>query len=190
MPNDILAIEQWKRTPSDRDRLLGNIKIRLFLLGATVAQEHDRISKQFGILGSEMLILFALRRSGGSLELRPTDLFKSLLLPSATMARHLRRLEKLRLIKRRNNPNDRRGFLFGLTSRGIEVADRALKLASSLSAVHSALVAMRKNDRVVLDRLLADLLTQMSKATPEMQPGPASSRAASKSDVADAKFFS
>ncbi len=160
MPIDVVAIEQWKRVRTDRDDLSGNVKIRLFLLGGHVTQEHNEISKQVGILGSELLILFALRRSGSASELRPTDLLKSLLVPSATMARHLNQLEKLKLVKRRNNPNDRRGYLFKLTLRGMQVADKALEISHKTSFIDTALSSFTKKEKAALDQMLAKLLSK------------------------------
>jgi DNA-binding MarR family transcriptional regulator len=44
----------------------------------------------------------------------------------------LDRLEQRRLIERRTNPDDRRSFLVGLTSGGLEVADQMLVLLEKL----------------------------------------------------------
>jgi DNA-binding MarR family transcriptional regulator len=50
----------------------------------------------------------------------------------STMTSILDRLEQRRLIERRTNPDDRRSFLVGLTSGGLEVADQMLVLLEKL----------------------------------------------------------
>ncbi|MDB5728843.1 MAG: Transcriptional regulator, MarR family, partial [Noviherbaspirillum sp.] len=148
------VLEDWDRERPDADRSIQRIRARLLLIGTHISRDNDRIARSFGITGPEMRVLFALRRAGPPYQLRPTDLFESLLVPSSSMTRQLDRLEQEDLIKRFPDPDDRRGSLVGLTRTGVKTANAALAEALDQSEVTEALQRLSSKDRVALNKLL------------------------------------
>jgi DNA-binding MarR family transcriptional regulator len=169
------VLEDWDRERPDADRSIQRIRARLLLIGTYISRDNDRIARRFGITGPEMRVLFALRRGGPPYQLRPTDLFESLLVPSSSMTRQLDRLEEEGFIKRLPDPDDRRGSLVGLTRAGIKVANGALAEALDQSEVTEALQRLTSQDRTALNKLLEGLLNHFNggKTHAASEAGPA-----------------
>jgi DNA-binding MarR family transcriptional regulator len=154
------VLEDWERELPEVDAAIQRIRTRLLLIGTHISRDNERIARGFGITGPEMRILFALRRHGPPYQMRPTDLFESLLVPSSSMTRQLDRLEDEGFLKRLPDPDDRRGSLVGLTRAGVKAADRALAEALEKSEVTEALQRLSSQDRSALDTLLEGLLNR------------------------------
>ncbi len=116
---------------------------------AGVYQRHRVDSGEYDVLA-------ALRRAGSPYRLTPSQLYRSLLVTSATMTERLDRLERRRLVRRRPNPADRRSVQVELTARGRTIIDAA---ASDLVAVETALLDGLSRQEVAT---LATLLTKLS----------------------------
>jgi DNA-binding MarR family transcriptional regulator len=67
-----------------------------------------------------------LRRSGEPYMLSPTRLYEAAMISSGGMTNRLDRLEKVALIERRPDPNDRRGKLIALVAAGRRVIDETI----------------------------------------------------------------
>lgn len=152
------ALEDWHRQRPDLDSSVQNIRARVLLIGSYLTRDNDRIALRYGVTGHEMRVLFALRRIGKPYEMRPTDLFKSLLVPSGTMTRQLSHLDRLALIKRTDDTEDRRGYKIRLTAKGRATADAALTEAVMASAISSALNRLSPSERKTLSGLLKQIL--------------------------------
>lgn len=100
-------------------------------------------------------VLAALRRSGPNYRLTPTELYRSVLVTSATMTERLDRLQRRRLIARRRSPRDRRSVQVQLTANGRTLIDRAH--TDLLDTEAGLLVDLSADDRAALARLLAAL---------------------------------
>ena len=109
-------------------------------------------------------VLAALRRSGPDCRLTPTELYRSVLVTSATMTERLDRLQRRDLITRRPAERDRRSVLVELTQAGRAVIDRAI--ADLLAAEAALLEGLSPADRHALARLLGKLAAQL-----EQEPG-------------------
>jgi DNA-binding MarR family transcriptional regulator len=83
-------------------------------------------------------VLAALRRAGSPYRLPPSKLSKSLMLSGAGMTNRLDRLETMRLIVRRPEPNDRRSVRIQLTAKGLQLVE---KLIPQLVEVEQQIVA-------------------------------------------------
>lgn len=100
-------------------------------------------------------VLAALSRSGPGYRLTPTELYRSVLVSSATMTERLDRLERRGLIARQRAGRDRRSVLVELTPTGRAVFDRA---HPDLLATEAALLdGLPPPDRSSLAKLLAKL---------------------------------
>lgn len=106
-------------------------------------------------------VLAALRRSGPSYRLTPTELYRSMLVTSATMTERLDRLERRNLIRRLRAPRDRRSILVELTPQGRALFDRAS--ADLLTAEATLLQHLLPDDRAALARLLGKLAAQLEQ---------------------------
>lgn len=124
-----------------------------------VDDQHCR--KDFGVSGADVRVLFALRRAGKPYALRPTELFRSLLVTSGAITKQVDRLVAAGLVERRSDPTHSGGFLIHLTKKGVKVADDAftsLTRASSMSAERSSLSARERDTLATLcEKMLLDL---------------------------------
>jgi DNA-binding MarR family transcriptional regulator len=106
-------------------------------------------------------VLAALSRSGPGYQLTPTELYRSVLVSSATMTERLDRLERRKLIRRRPASRDRRSVLVELTARGRAIFDKAL--ADLLAAEATLLDGLSGQDRATLAALLAKLAANLEQ---------------------------
>lgn len=101
-------------------------------------------------------VLAALRRSGPRYRLTPTELYRSVLVTSATMTERLDRLQRRGLITRRPAARDRRSIHVELTPSGRALIDQA---HTDLLSTEAAML----NDLPPGDRTdLADLLARLA----------------------------
>ena len=106
-----------------------------------------------------MRVLFALRRSGPAYALRPTELFRSLLVTSGAITKQVDRLIATGYVDRQPGPEKSGGFLIHLTQEGFDVADAALSaLADSSVVSHSTLTAKERQTLLKLsEKILLDM---------------------------------
>lgn len=109
----------------------------------------------------EYSVLAALRRSGPDYRLTPTELYRSVLVTSATMTERLDRLQRRKLIRRRPSPRDRRSIQVELTPRGRAVFDQAQ--ADHLAIETALLNGLPSQDRATLAALLAKLAASLEQ---------------------------
>jgi DNA-binding MarR family transcriptional regulator len=106
-------------------------------------------------------VLAALRRSGPRYRLTPTELYRSVLVTSATMTERLDRLERRGLIARRPASRDRRSIHVELTPDGRALIDQAH--TDLLATEASLLDALSPDDRTALAGLLAKLAASLER---------------------------
>ena len=104
-------------------------------------------------------VLAALRRSGPRYRLTPTELYRSVLVTSATMTERLDRLQRRGLITRRPAARDRRSIHVELTPSGRALIDHAH--TDLLAAEASLLGGLPPSDRAALAALLAKLAASL-----------------------------
>jgi DNA-binding MarR family transcriptional regulator len=124
------------------------------------------ISKTVGLQIGELLVLLALRRSGKPYELRPTDLFRALLVTSGAMTKRVGRLQEGGFILRVSANDDGRSELVRLTAKGLAAADRGI--AEIARVVEHVKVESGLTDQEIdsLDRSLRKLLTVQTLKLP------------------------
>ena len=121
------AVAQWNAEFPDWDLRPMEMLGRLRESAAVITRDHMvPVFAEFGLQDGEFDVLAALRRSGAPYELTPTNLFEITMMSSGGMTARLDRLERMGLVARRPNPDDRRGTLVHLTDAGIALIERAL----------------------------------------------------------------
>lgn len=111
-----------------------------------------------GISSAEMRVLFALRRAGAPYALRPTVLFRSLLVTSGAITKQVDRLMAMGFVDRQPEPEEG-GFLIHLTKKGFQTADRALTALAGSSVVSHEVLS--REERQILTALLEKMLRDL-----------------------------
>ncbi len=126
-PDEVDAIvAAWKRERPDVDVSAMQVLSRV----SRLARHLDRARKQafaaHDLETWEFDVLSALRRTGPPYDLSPGRLLAETMVTSGTMTNRVDRLAERGLVKRRPDPDDRRGVLVSLTAAGRRTVDAAL----------------------------------------------------------------
>ena len=110
------------------DLAVGALQVtaRLSRIGPLLARRQEEVFDRFGLSRGEVGALSALRISGSPYRLSPTRLAKGLMLSSAGITSRIDRLERRGLVRRLDDPDDRRGVIIELTDEGRDVVDEAV----------------------------------------------------------------
>ncbi len=154
-------VAQWGRERPDLDTSPLATFGRIFRVGALADAALARRMEPYALQPGWFDILAALRRAGDPFELNPTELMRSTLLSSGGMTKRLDRLQEAGLVRRRPDPDDRRGTLVGLTRKGRTAVDAAL--VSHLANEEDLLAPLGAGERRTLDRLLRKLLVGLER---------------------------
>ncbi|GIH99111.1 MarR family winged helix-turn-helix transcriptional regulator [Planobispora takensis] len=111
--------------------------------------EHDLENWEFDVLT-------ALRRAGSPYELSPGALLRATLVTSGTMTNRIDRLAAAGLVRRRPDPEDRRGVLVSLTEAGRKRVDGAF--SDLLRRERELLAGLGQHEQQTLASLLRTLL--------------------------------
>ena len=164
MPDHVAAIlDAWRVERPDLDVTPVGVFGRITRIERHTSEALRGVYRAYGIDSGEYDVLAALRRSGAPYRLTPTELYRSMLVTSATMTARLDRLEQRNLIRRQPAPTDRRSVLVELTPDGRAVIDKA---AADLVAAEAALLGdLKPRERTALSELLARLAGSLEKRT-------------------------
>jgi DNA-binding MarR family transcriptional regulator len=159
--------KSWERERPDLELTNFLFAIYAMRLGRMVDDAYDDMCrKRFGISGSDMRVLFALRRAGKPYVRRATDLFRALLVTSGAVTKQVDRLSKLGLVSRIEDPNLPMGVQ--LTAKGLRVANQATDLLATASPVAPGVIGMSKSEfaagRAFVEKVLQGL--EMANPTP------------------------
>lgn len=149
-------LEQWRRERPDLDVAATGILGRISRIAVLVDQSMGRVFQPYGLTAGDFIVLAALRRSGKPYQLTPTALSRSMMVSSGGTTKRLDRLEARGLVRRDDDPSDRRGTLVTLTKPGLRAIDT---VASEHVRNEERLVAtLSPTQRKTLERLLRELL--------------------------------
>ncbi len=158
MPDHVdYILEQWAQERPDLDASPMGIVGRISRLSRVHEQAIANTFSTFELGPDEFDVLATLRRSGSPYELNPKHLRQSMMITSATMTHRLDKLEQRGLVRRSNDPNDRRGIIVHLTREGKDVVDRAL--AAHLATERRLIAHVSQRDQTQLAHLLRKLST-------------------------------
>ncbi|VTU23320.1 Multiple antibiotic resistance protein MarR [Variovorax sp. PBS-H4] len=139
-PNRLDAISQaWAQERPDVDFWLPGFFLRIEFAHHLHDRRVQEVAKQAGTTVGDLHVLLALRRNGADSAMRPTDLYRELLVTSGAITKRLDSLREQKLIQRAAASDDRRSELVKLTKRGLAVADTAMtRIAQSLEQIVKA----------------------------------------------------
>ncbi|MGZ9114681.1 MAG: MarR family winged helix-turn-helix transcriptional regulator [Brevundimonas sp.] len=147
---------QWAREIPDIDtrgmEVLG--RARRIVLKSRPAIEA--VFARHGMDAGEFDVLSTLRRSGPPYVLRPTELYRSLMISSGGLTDRLNRLARAGMITRPPSPEDGRSLLVQLTDKGRAATDAAFREDMGVEA--AMLEVLDDADR----KTLADLLRKLA----------------------------
>lgn len=147
---------EWQRERPDLDTSGMGVVGRTILLGELLQKSAREAVEPFGLGYTDLDVLATLRRSGEPCALRPGTLLKTILLQSGSLTACLDRLEGRDLVVREPVPEDRRGSMVRLTSKGRRLIDRAIE--ARFEEARNAVAALDDDERRALEELLRKLL--------------------------------
>jgi DNA-binding MarR family transcriptional regulator len=128
----------WARERPDLDLSLVGLFLRIKQAHYMHEQRLTAISRSVGVDVGELHVLLALRRVGAPYAMRPTDLFRSLLVTSGAMSKRIARLERMKLVARVADDDDLRSSNIMLSGTGVAAADAAIaRIAQGLAAMRA-----------------------------------------------------
>jgi DNA-binding MarR family transcriptional regulator len=148
----------WLEQRPDLDLAMACTLLRLERVNQFHEKRLQEISKTVGLQTGELYVLLALRRSGKPYELRPTDLFRALLVTSGAMTKRVARLQQGGFILRVSANDDGRSELVRLTAKGLATADRGITEIAKVVADVAEASDLTRAEIAMLDRCLRKLL--------------------------------
>jgi DNA-binding MarR family transcriptional regulator len=164
--DDIL--DQWQRERPDLDASPMGVIGRVSRLSRELERRLDPVYARHGLEAGLFDILATLRRVGAPHRMRPSDLAQAVMLTSSGTTKRLDRLETAGLIRRRPDPQDRRGLLIELTPDGLRLVDSAV--TDHVANEHHLIQALTPAERKHLARLLRKLLLGLPPTEPGLEP--------------------
>jgi DNA-binding MarR family transcriptional regulator len=155
--DDLVAA--WHAERPDLDVRPMQVLSRISRLARHLDRERRKAFAAHGLETWEFDVLSALRRQGAHYELSPGALLRATLVTSGTMTNRIDRLEQAGLVRRRPDPQDKRGVLVTLTAAGAARVDAAL--ADLLEAEQALLASLPESSRRTLAGLLRTLLAPL-----------------------------
>lgn len=152
-------VEQWLVERPDLDHATLGTVARLLRVAEILNVELVRRLERLELSVGWFEVLAALRRAGAPYRLTPTELLQSVLRTSGAMTSRLDGMEKAGLIRRVQNPDDRRSVLVELTQRGRTLADRAI--TNHVANERALIEALSEEEQGQLGDLLARLLRSL-----------------------------
>ncbi|QYB00239.1 MarR family transcriptional regulator (plasmid) [Rhodococcus sp. USK10] len=143
-----------------------------FLITAMVQRISLHIERQFvdiarshGLGAGDLRVLLALARSGPEYALRPTELFRQLLITSGAVSKQVERLVALNLVRRATHPSDIRIQLVVLEDAGHQIARHAMETIISSFCGLQSLDTQQSNEIAAALKLLLTTVESASDLT-------------------------
>ncbi|EHP39015.1 MarR family transcriptional regulator [Cupriavidus basilensis OR16] len=139
---------QWQHERNDLD--LSNFLLAIYFmrLGTLVERTFDRMCQRlWGISGSDMRVLLALRRGGPPYAKRPTDLYRALIVTSGAITKKIDRLASHGMVERMIDPGHAGGFIVHLTKKGLDTVEQAVVKLAKESSIAPAMARFSEDER-------------------------------------------
>jgi DNA-binding MarR family transcriptional regulator len=152
--DDLVAA--WRAERPDLDVQPLQVLSRISRLARHLDRARRSAFAAHGLESWEFDVLSALRRQGPPYQLSPGALLHATLVTSGTMTNRIDRLAEAGLVRRRPDPQDKRGVLVVLTDAGLDRVDAAL--TDLLGSEETLLAGLTRDEREALAGLLRVLL--------------------------------
>jgi DNA-binding MarR family transcriptional regulator len=149
-------VARWRAERPDLDVEPLQVLSRVSRLAKHLDRARTAAFASHGLQAWEFDVLSALRRQGPPYQLSPGALLRATLVTSGTMTNRIDRLAEAGLVSRHPDPQDKRGVLVTLTSRGRAAVDAALE--DLLRSERELLTGLDPGQRRELAALLRILL--------------------------------
>ena len=153
---------QWSAELPDLDTRGMAILGRMRLITLSLRPPIEAIFRKHGLDSGEFDVIATLRRSGPPYCLRPTELYRWLMISSGGLTARLNKLEQAGLVTRLPDPDDARSMLVQLTSAGADLTERAFR--EDMAFESKVLEALTPEEAGTLETLLRKLA--LSKLDP------------------------
>lgn len=153
--------EQWARELPDLDTVGMAVLGRARWISLFVRPAIEDVFRRHGLDTGEFDVVATLLRSGPPYRLRPTELYRSLMISSGGLTNRLARLEKAGLVRRVESGNDARSLPVELTGKGRTTAEAAIRADMECEA--ALLAGLSSDERDTLGRLLCKLAFSLDR---------------------------
>lgn len=156
-----LRREQWARELPDLDTVGMAVLGRARWITLKVRPAIEAIFDRHGLDTGEFDVVATLLRSGPPYRLRPTELYRSLMISSGGLTNRLARLEKAGLVRRAESGSDARSLPVELTGKGRATAEAAIRADMECEA--TLLAGLSSEEQEALGRLLSKLALSLDR---------------------------
>jgi len=150
---------QWAKELPDVDTEAMQIVGRARRITLALRRDIEAVFARHGLDAGEFDVVATLRRSGPPYRLRPTELYKLLMISSGGLTDRLARLEAQGLVRRAPSPDDGRSLIVELTEAGRARAEAALR--EDMAVELEMISGLTAGERAELARLLRNLALQV-----------------------------
>jgi DNA-binding MarR family transcriptional regulator len=154
--------EDWGQQRPDLDADAMGVVLRIQALEKILGDQAAERLQEFGLHWWQYDVLSTLRRQGPPFAMAATELADAGMLTSGAMTNRIDRLEHKGLVRRLQDPDDRRRVLVQLTETGLERIEQAT--AARFETASSALACLGPKQRLQLSSLLRRLLLAQDEA--------------------------
>lgn len=148
--------DQWAKELPDLDTRPMAIIGRMRLITTASRTPIEQVFAAHGLDTGEFDVIATLLRNGAPYEMRPTELFRSLMISSGGLTDRMARLTKRGLIERLAAPSDARSLLVKLTPEGCQLAERIFR--EDMNAELRLIEGLSAQEAQTLEKLLRKLL--------------------------------
>ena len=160
--------DDWSEERPDLDSEAMGIVLRIQALEKILGDQVSDRLRRHGLQWWQYDVLSALRRQGKPYRMAATELAEAGMLTSGAMTNRIDRLEQKGLVRRLQDPQDRRRVLVELTSEGHERVDNATEARFEIAA--AAVSGLDRKRRRQLSNLLRSLL--LAQGSEDQAPAP------------------
>ncbi len=154
---------QWIGEMPDIDLSGSGIIGRARRITLLARERIEAVFARHAIDAGEFDVLATLRRSGAPFALRPTELYRTLMISSGGLTDRLKRLETRGLVRRRASDTDLRSQLVELTVKGRDCVESAFK--EDMAVENDLVMGLTAKERDQLARLLKKLAFTLEDQT-------------------------
>ncbi|KAB7610203.1 MarR family transcriptional regulator [Amylibacter sp. SFDW26] len=143
---------QWAKQRPDINTEPMELIGRLLRISHHFSSQMGTTFSAHGLTGADFDVLATLLRSGKPHALSPNQLLATMMITSGTMTNRIDQLEKKGLVKRIQNPEDKRSVSIALTEKGQTITDKAV--TAHVETQKQLVSALTEKEQASLNSLL------------------------------------